>query len=102
MMINCLQTRTFKQKIKKLPSGAKSFVDQQIKLILDNPELGEKKVGDLKDVLVTKFKIHTQLYLLAYSYDLTTNTITLLALDSHENFYRDLKRNLSSTKGKST
>jgi len=33
-----------------------------------------------------------QLTLLAYNYDETDENFTLLALGSHENFYRDLKK----------
>jgi len=41
-----------------------------------------------------KFKMNKQLTLLAYQYDIQTPSITLLALGSHENFYRDLKNTL--------
>jgi len=33
-----------------------------------------------------------QLALLAYEYDDASDTLTLLAFGSHENFYRDLKK----------
>jgi hypothetical protein len=35
-----------------------------------------------------------QLTLLAYSYDGSVLTLTLLAIGSHENFYRDLKKKI--------
>ncbi len=61
---------------------------------MENPLLGEGKVGDLAGVLVYKFKINKQLALLAYTFEETTITLTLLALGQHENFYRELKRSL--------
>ena len=48
------------------------------------------KKGDLAGVFVYKFKCIGQLTLLAYEYD--TATRKLLLLGSHENFYRNLKR----------
>ena len=54
--------------------------------------IGVIKKGDLSDVRVHKFKILGQEYLLAYSVDKQKQKIILLALGTHENFYRDLKR----------
>jgi len=42
-------------------------------------------------VRVYKYKAKTLQYLLAYTYDTNSETITLLAVGPHENFYRDLK-----------
>ena len=49
------------------------------------------KTGDLAGVQVYKYKRKTQQYLLAYQLNPTKEILTLLALGSHENFYRDLK-----------
>lgn len=57
--------------------------------ILENPTIGERKRGDLADVYFHKFKIKTNLFLLAYTFD--PETRTLILIESHENFYRDLK-----------
>ena len=70
----------------------KKDVDEAVRAIINNPNLGEQKVGDLSGVYVYKFKMVKQLTLLAYTYDDYTITLTLLTLGSHENFYRDLKR----------
>ena len=59
---------------------------------MDDPELGERKKGDLAFLRVCKFKMSKQLTLLGYSFDDGTLTLELLALGVHENFYRDLKR----------
>ena len=59
-----------------------------------DPQIGQTKIGDLNGVRIYKFKMVRQLTLLAYLYDEGTITLTLLALGSHENFYRDLKKSL--------
>ena len=90
--MNILQTPTFKRKFKKLsPTQKKSVKDSVLKISKD-PSIGVIKKGDLSDVRVHKFKILGQEYLLAYSVDKQEQKIILLALGTHENFYRDLKR----------
>jgi hypothetical protein len=42
-------------------------------------------------VQVYKFSMVNQLTLLAYIYGETTDTLTLVSVGPHENFYRDLK-----------
>ena len=56
------------------------------------PTLGEQKKGDLAFLRVYKFKMSKQLTLLGYSFDDGTLILELMALGSHENFYRDIKR----------
>jgi hypothetical protein len=58
---------------------------------MNTPDIGEMKKGDLNGIQVYKFKMVKQLTLLAYEYDSGVLTLTLLALGTHENFYRDLK-----------
>jgi mRNA-degrading endonuclease RelE of RelBE toxin-antitoxin system len=84
------QTLTFRQSYKKLHSNVRSVVNEQIQQVMENPNIGEEKKQDLQGVFVHKFKVHDQLYLLAYTFD--TTSLTLLNLGVHENFYRDLKR----------
>ncbi|MBC8467147.1 MAG: type II toxin-antitoxin system RelE/ParE family toxin [Candidatus Marinimicrobia bacterium] len=83
-------TPVFKRQAKKLFKHNKSILDEQIKLIIENPIIGERKQGDLADVFIHKFKIKTNLFLLAYTFD--PKTRTLIMIGSHENFYRDLKK----------
>jgi len=59
---------------------------------MDEPALGEQKKGDLSFLRVYKFKMNKQLTLLGYSFDDGALILELLALGSHENFYRDIKR----------
>lgn len=87
-----LQTAAFKKTVKKLKPNQKKDLDAAVKELLENPNLGEQKKGDLVFLRVHKFKMNKQLTLLGYSFDDGTLTLELMALGSHENFYRDIKR----------
>ncbi|MCB1676508.1 MAG: type II toxin-antitoxin system RelE/ParE family toxin [Halioglobus sp.] len=87
-----LQTPTFKKAAKKLKPNQKKELDKAVRELIDEPGLGEQKKGDLAFLRVYKFKMNKQLTLLGYSFDEGTLTLELIALGSHENFYRDLKR----------
>ncbi len=87
-----VQTNQFKKEIKKLHPNQKKDVDEAVRAIMKNPDLGQPKVGDLAGIMVYKFKMINQLTLLAYTYQNQTIILTLLALRTHENFYRDLKK----------
>lgn len=89
MIVN--QTSSFKRKVKKLNKTEKSALDDAIRNIINDPNIGEMKVGDLAGVQVHKYKVKSQLYLLAYLYD-GTLTLTFIEYGTHENFYRDLKK----------
>ena len=80
----------FGRKLKKLKKQEKKDLDDAVLDILNDPGIGQEKVGDLAGVLVHKFKINKQLTLLSYTY--TAREINLLTFGSHENFYRDLKK----------
>ena len=84
-----LQTPTFKKAVKKLHPNQKRDLDKAVKELIEDPLLGEQKKGDLAFLRVYKFKMNKQLTLLGYSYEDGTVILELLALGSHENFYRD-------------
>ena len=86
-----LQTPTFARTAKKLQNSQKLDLDSAIRVIAAEPELGELKKGELAGIRVYKFHMNRQLALLAYTYNETAIILTLLALGSHENFYRGLK-----------
>jgi len=92
IMIQILQTPTFAKQIKKLHANQRKDLNLAVKTIIDDPEIGERKKGDLREVHVYKFKMIHQLTLLAYLYDNDALVLTLLSIGSHENFYRDLKK----------
>lgn len=87
-----LQTPTFKKAVKKLHKNQKADLDEAIKELMIDPLLGEQKKGDLAFLRVYKFSMVNQLTLLGYSYEDGTVTLELMALGSHENFYRDIKK----------
>ena len=86
-----LVTPTFERTVKKLHRQQKTELDEAVRTIASQPETGEAKVGDLVGVQVYKFRMGNMLCLLAYRI-LDENTIKLLMVGPHENFYRDLKR----------
>ncbi|MFA5598265.1 MAG: type II toxin-antitoxin system RelE/ParE family toxin [Pusillimonas sp.] len=86
-----LVTPTFERTVKKLHKQQKSALDEAVRNIATQPEAGETKVGDLAGVQVYKFRMGSLLCLLAYRV-LNENTLKLLMVGPHENFYRDLKR----------
>jgi len=89
-VIKVLQTPLFARAKKKLHLWQIGLLDQEIKLISEDPTIGEVKRGDLAGVFVHKFKMKRDLYLLAYTYD--SESRTLIMLGAHENFNHDLKR----------
>ena len=68
-------------------------VNAAIRAIAADPGTGEGKKADLAGVSVYKFSVAGQQYLLAYCQE-ENGDIVLLPLGVHENFYRELKRNL--------
>ena len=88
------QSRQFAKAVKKLHSNQKSDLDKAVQLLMGDLLIGDSKAGDLTGVRVYKFKMVNQLNLLAYIYENQILNLTLLAIGSHENFYRDLKQSL--------
>jgi len=87
-----LQTPTFRKAVKRLHKNQKKKLDKVVKLLMEDPLLGEKKKGDLLFLRVYKFKMIKQLTLLGCSYQDNCAVLELIALGSHENFYRDVRR----------
>jgi mRNA-degrading endonuclease RelE of RelBE toxin-antitoxin system len=88
------QSRSFEQKVKKMPGQEKKILDLEIRRIAENPSLGEEKKGDLRGVRVHKFKLKTSQYLLAYRK--VGEDLELVMIGPHDNYYRDLKQYLKS------
>ncbi len=89
-----VQTRQFKQAVKKLTPKQKKELDEAVKIVMSNPHIGDQKKGDLNFLWVYKFHMNNQLTLLGYNYEDEIVTLNLLAVGSHENFYRDIKNAL--------
>lgn len=87
-----VQTPTFSKTVKNLHSNQKKDLDEAVRDVIKDPSVGDLKKGDLNGIQVYKFKMVNQLTLLAYQITDKGLVLILLALGSHENFYRDLKR----------
>ena len=86
-----LVTPIFERAVKKLHKPQKAALDEAVRTIAAQPNVGETKVGDLASVQVYKFRMGTLLCLLTYRV-LDEHTLKLLMVGPHENFYRELKR----------
>lgn len=86
------QSRRFARQYKKLHDNVAADVDDAVEQVGKQPSIGERKKGDLADLLVYKFRSQGQLYLLGYTVDDDVLLVYLEAIGPHENFYRDLKR----------
>ena len=89
-----LQSNLFIKAVKKLHKSEKELLDEVIKTLIAQPELGDLKTGDLNGVRVYKFNVNINQMLLAYRYQKETLVLMLLAYGTHENFYRDLKKSI--------
>jgi mRNA-degrading endonuclease RelE of RelBE toxin-antitoxin system len=87
-----IQSPTFAKHKKKLKSNQIKRLDEAIKTILSNPEIGDLKKGALQGVRVYKYKIGNNLILLAY--EIEGSTLYLYSFGSHQNFYKELSKYL--------
>jgi mRNA-degrading endonuclease RelE of RelBE toxin-antitoxin system len=95
MPLNVLASPSFARLAKKLHANDKKIVDEAVTALANDPAVGEEKRGDLQGVFVYKFKMNRQEILLAYELSpnkLTPQTLVLLGIGPHENFYTQLKR----------
>jgi mRNA interferase RelE/StbE len=87
------QTRRFARVYKKLTNATLvTDTDAAVAAVAENPDVGERKKGDLAELWVHKFRSQGQLYLLGYTREDEVRLVYLEAMGPHENFYRDLKR----------
>lgn len=84
-----IQSRTFEKRVRRFRKQEKKVLDRQVRKIVDNPSIGQEKRGELRGVCVHKFKIHATQYLLSYRMA-DGNTLELIMIGPHENYYRDL------------
>ena len=86
------QTPRFRKAEKKFPQNIRNAIKDEVKKLIENPLLGEQKKGDLAELRVHKFKVKQQQYLLGYTFNNDKLIIILIAIGTHENYYRDIKR----------
>jgi len=88
------QSRFFEKRVQKFNKAEKLGLDKEIKQIVQNPAIGTEKKGDLRGIFVQKFSLLNQLYLLAYRF--SGDSLELIMIGPHQNYYRDLKTYLKS------
>lgn len=86
-----LVTPTFLKTVKKLHPNQKRIIDKAVLAIFGDPKIGIAKVGDLEGIAIYKFRMNDQSWLLAYRV-ISKNSVKLLLVGPHENFYRNLKK----------
>jgi len=90
-----IQSRTFEKRVRRFRKQEKKVLDQQVRKIVENPSIGQEKRGALRGVFVHKFKIHVTQYLLSYRMA-DADTLELIMIGPHENYYRDLTTYLTT------
>jgi mRNA-degrading endonuclease RelE of RelBE toxin-antitoxin system len=82
----------FEKEFKKFFPKQQEMIREELQKVQKDPFIGERKKGALAAVWVHKFKVHHQLYLLAYRIGEKKKEIYLYAVATHENFYRELQK----------
>ena len=90
-----IQSRTFEKRVRRFREQEKRILDQQVRKIVKNPSVGQEKRGELRGIFVHKFKIHASQYLLSYRMA-GADTLELIMIGPHENYYRDLTTYLNT------
>ena len=85
-----LEARRFARAYKKMRGVELTALHQVMDRVLENPNIGSVKVGDLKGIYVYKFLCKRSHFLLAYSFNKRSRVLTWQAIGPHENFYRAL------------
>ncbi|OTA15345.1 addiction module toxin RelE [Xenorhabdus vietnamensis] len=90
--IEVYETRRFSKALNKLPEQMLYLVENEIENIINNPQIGEKKKGDLDFLRVHKFSLNNQLTMIGYHWKENKLELCLLDIGAHENFYPEQKR----------
>ena len=80
----------FRKFVKKQSRAFQLVIEDEVEIILNDPEIGKTKKGDLSGFKVHKFNFKGQQFMIAYFSE--NNNIILYMTGSHENFYLKLKR----------
>ncbi|MBI4823690.1 MAG: type II toxin-antitoxin system RelE/ParE family toxin [Nitrospirae bacterium] len=88
--MDVLYKSAFRRFVKKQSRPLQLVIEDETEKIKRAPEVGEAKKGDLTGLCVHKFKFKKQEYLMAYR--VKSDYLIMYMVDTHENFYRNLKR----------
>jgi hypothetical protein len=91
--------KAFAQFVKKASRPLQLEIEIRVTEVCNNPKIGQKKIGDLQQVFVYKFRFNKQEYLMAYQFDRSSDMskitwIEFCQIGPHENFYTQLKRSI--------
>lgn len=86
-----LQTLSFDKSVSKFHDNQIKCLEEVLRKLQEDPFMGELKKGDLKDIRVYKVQMISLRALFAYKFDEKENSLILLKVGSHENFYRELE-----------
>ena len=87
-----IQSPTFAKQKKKLKKNQIKKLDEAVKVIMANPDIGDLKKEDLQGIRAYKYKVGNNFFLLAY--EIEGSTLYLYSFGSHQNFYRELSKYL--------
>ena len=91
-----VQAPRFARAKRAFPAPVQLQIDEVVKAIMANPLIGEPMTGALKGVRVEKFKVGPQQLLMAYMFTAKTQTVEMLDVGPHENFYKGLTQYLGA------
>ncbi len=87
-----IQSPIFAKQKKKLRKHQIKKLDEAVKEIMADSNIGDLKKGGLQGIRVYKYKIGNNPILLAY--EIEGSTLYLYSFGSHQNFYRKLSKYL--------
>ncbi len=90
--VEVFESRTFTKALNKLSDDVLKVVEDEIDKVIDDPDIGTRKKGDLNYLWVHKFKIEGHEILLGYSWNEGKLELHLLNVGPHENFYQAMKK----------
>lgn len=94
-----VQAPRFARAKRAFPAPVQLQLDEIVKAIMADPLVGEPKSGALKGVRIEEFKVGPQQLLVAYTFTAKTQTLEMLDVGPHENFYRGLTKYLDARPG---
>ena len=87
-----IQSPIFAKQKKKLKQNQMKKLDEAVKAIMANPDIGDFKKGDLQGIKVYKYKVGNNFIFLAY--EIEDSALYLYSFGSHQNFYRERSKYL--------
>jgi mRNA-degrading endonuclease RelE of RelBE toxin-antitoxin system len=80
----------FRKFVKKQTRPFQLIIEDEVHKIIETPEIGDLKKGDLQGYRVHKFRFRNTDFLIAYR--LHEAEVVFYIIGPHENFYQNLKK----------